>query len=212
MLYWKASNYLFTGSWPLAFGEEAIERSVTAANPFKSGVEANPAWSSQYFNVSFNNGTATAQLPGLFVTPDGSRPLPTVILTTGTDFTKEETFLQFGLEALARGYAVLAYDGPGQGAVLKNDPHMPFYADWGPVLGVILNYVEDDLANFVQLDKIAQCVSGRVPGNKGLRRQQRQAGSLRAKPSTVLGHPSLREILPGAGAGRVRTPPVCGPD
>jgi len=78
-----------TGSWPLAFGEEAIERSVTAANPFKSGVEANPAWSSQYFNVSFNNGTATAQLPGLFVTPDGSRPLPTVILTTGTDFTKE---------------------------------------------------------------------------------------------------------------------------
>jgi len=29
-------------------------------------------------------------------------------------------------------------------------------ADWGPVLGVILNYVEDDLANFVQLDKIAQ--------------------------------------------------------
>lgn len=128
MLYWKASNYLFTGSWPLAFGEEAIERSVTAANPFKSGVEANPAWSSQYFNVSFNNGTATAQLPGLFVTPDGSRPLPTVILTTGTDFTKEETFLQFGLEALARGYAVLAYDGPGQGAVLKNDPHMPFYA------------------------------------------------------------------------------------
>jgi len=40
----------------------------------------------------------------------------------------QETFLQFGLEALARGYAVLAYDGPGQGAVLKNDPHMPFYA------------------------------------------------------------------------------------
>ncbi len=40
----------------------------------------------------------------------------------------QETFLQFALEIIARGYAVVVYEGPGQGPVLKSPPNMPFYA------------------------------------------------------------------------------------
>ena len=78
-----------SGLWPYAFTEEAIDRSVKSADAFISGLQASPDLTYRTFNVSFNNGTATAQMPGVLVTPDDSQPLPTVILTTGTDFTKE---------------------------------------------------------------------------------------------------------------------------
>ena len=68
----------------------------------------------------------------------------------------QETFLQFSRDTLARGYAVLVYDGPGQGMVLKKAPNMPLYPNWEKVIGVILNYVKSDLSQYVQLDKIAQ--------------------------------------------------------
>src|ERR1700729_2038432 len=43
---------------------------------------------------------------------------PTVILTGGYDGTAEELYFMNGAGALARGYHVLAFDGPGQGAAL----------------------------------------------------------------------------------------------
>lgn len=64
--------------------------------------------------------------------------------------------LQFGLSALERGYAILVYDGPGQGEVIRRDPFMPFFADWDQVLSVILNHVSDNFGDYVQLDNIAQ--------------------------------------------------------
>ena len=81
------------GLWPYAFTEEAIERSVMSADAFRMGLEASPQDPGLgyrfIYNITFNNGTAEAQMPAVFVTPDESRPLPTVVLTTGTDFTKE---------------------------------------------------------------------------------------------------------------------------
>ena len=80
---------LSSGLWPYAFTEEAIDRSKMSADAFISGLEAAPSLAYNVFNVSLNNGTATAQMPAVFITPDNTNALPTVILTTGTDFTKE---------------------------------------------------------------------------------------------------------------------------
>ena len=59
---------------------------------------------------------AGTTLPGYFFRagpePD---PRPTVILTGGYDGTAEELYFSNGAAALARGYNVLAFDGPGQG-------------------------------------------------------------------------------------------------
>ena len=64
--------------------------------------------------------------------------------------------LQFGLNALDRGYAVLVYDGPGQGEVIRNPPYMPFYPAWEEVLSTILDYVENSFSAYVQMQNIAQ--------------------------------------------------------
>ena len=50
-----------------------------------------------------------------------------LLLTQSSAFL-QATFLQFGTEIVARGYAVIVYEGPGQGQVIRNEPYMPFYA------------------------------------------------------------------------------------
>ena len=64
----------------------------------------------------------TTTLPGYFfrADPEGSEreARATVILTGGYDGTAEELYFANGAAALARGYNVLAFDGPGQGAAL----------------------------------------------------------------------------------------------
>ena len=58
-------------------------------------------------------------LPGYFFrTASDANPRATVILTGGYDSTVEELYLTNGAAALARGYNVLAFDGPGQGGAL----------------------------------------------------------------------------------------------
>ena len=58
-------------------------------------------------------------LPGYHFRVDGDeRPRPTVVLVGGYDGTSEELYFLNGRAALARGYHVLAFDGPGQGAAL----------------------------------------------------------------------------------------------
>ena len=57
-------------------------------------------------------------LPGYLFRAPGQGPRPTAILLGGYDGTAEELWFFNGAAALARGYDVLAFDGPGQGAAL----------------------------------------------------------------------------------------------
>ena len=56
-------------------------------------------------------------LPGYFFR-SSDEVGPAVILTGGYDGTAEELYFYNGAAALARGYHVLAFDGPGQGTAL----------------------------------------------------------------------------------------------
>lgn len=64
------------------------------------------------------------------------------------------TALQFGLSALERGYALVVYDGPGQGQVIRNPPYMPVYPRWEDVFTTVLDYVEQNYAGFVDIDDV----------------------------------------------------------
>ena len=96
-------------------------------------------------------------LPGWFfaVAPDG-RPRPTVILTGGYDGSAEELYFANGAAALARGYNVLAFDGPGQGSVLTQQ-RVAVRADWENVIGPVLDHalargdVDDDRVALIGL-------------------------------------------------------------
>jgi pimeloyl-ACP methyl ester carboxylesterase len=79
-------------------------------------------------------------LPGYFLRParDGQRRA-TVVLTGGYDGTAEELYFANGAAALARGYNVLAFDGPGQGRALT-EQLLPIREDWETVIGAVLDY------------------------------------------------------------------------
>jgi dienelactone hydrolase len=79
-------------------------------------------------------------LPGyLFLVDDSGAARPTVIYTNGYDSTAEEAWFAIAAAAIARGYNVLAYDGPGQGAVIR-EQGLQFRPDWETVLGPVLDY------------------------------------------------------------------------
>jgi pimeloyl-ACP methyl ester carboxylesterase len=88
------------------------------------------------------------ELQGYFfrATPDATAR-PTVILVNGYDGTAEELYFTNGAAALARGYNVLCFDGPGQGTLII-DQGVPFRPDWEavitPVVDFLLNRSEVD--------------------------------------------------------------------
>ncbi|MFB7668924.1 alpha/beta fold hydrolase [Kitasatospora sp. NPDC056138] len=79
-------------------------------------------------------------LPGyLFLVDDSGVPRPTVIFTSGFDSTLEESYFVVAAAALRRGYNVLAYDGPGQGAALR-EQQLVFRPDWEAVVTPVVDY------------------------------------------------------------------------
>ncbi|MFB8282163.1 alpha/beta hydrolase family protein [Nocardia colli] len=79
-------------------------------------------------------------LPGyLFLADDSGEPRPTVIFNSGFDSTLEEAWFALGAAAVERGYHVLAFDGPGQGAVIR-DQGLPFRHDWEAVITPVVDF------------------------------------------------------------------------
>jgi pimeloyl-ACP methyl ester carboxylesterase len=84
----------------------------------------------------------TTTLPGYLFLVDGSGVArPTVVYTNGYDSTAEESWFVIAAAALQRGYNVLAYDGPGQGAVIR-EQGLVFRPDWEAVLTPVLDYCQ----------------------------------------------------------------------
>jgi len=79
-------------------------------------------------------------LPGYFYKVDDSgAPRPTLILQTGFDGTLEELYCNGGEAALRRGYNCLAFVGPGQGGVIR-EQGIPFRPDWEKVVTPVVDY------------------------------------------------------------------------
>ncbi|MHC9292094.1 alpha/beta hydrolase family protein [Mycobacterium sp. LTG2003] len=79
-------------------------------------------------------------LPGyLYLADDSGPPRPTVIFNGGYDSTLEESYVALAAGALARGYNVLAFDGPGQGAALR-EQSLTFRPDWEAVLTPVVDF------------------------------------------------------------------------
>lgn len=79
-------------------------------------------------------------LPGyLFLVDDSGSARPTVIYNSGYDSTLEEAYFAVGAAALSRGYNVLAFDGPGQGAALRVQA-LVFRPDWEKVVSPVVDF------------------------------------------------------------------------
>lgn len=82
-----------------------------------------------------------ASLRGLFFRPTApATPRRTLIINNGYDGTAEEMFFYSGPAALARGYNVLVFDGPGQGHALMRQG-LPLRPDWETVIRAVLDHL-----------------------------------------------------------------------
>ncbi|MGW4568011.1 alpha/beta hydrolase family protein [Streptomyces sp. NPDC004561] len=78
-------------------------------------------------------------LPGYLVGPPGaSGPLPTLIANNGSDGPISTAWTLLGAPAVARGYRVLLFDGPGQQSMLF-DRGVTFRPDWENVITPVVD-------------------------------------------------------------------------
>ncbi|RLL93807.1 hypothetical protein CFD26_101742 [Aspergillus turcosus] len=141
--YFRASNYLraaqfmldgFPGTDPriLTASETAISYFWRAATLLDASIRR--------VEIPYDQNLA---LPGYLCLPEASKrlpgPLPLLIQTVGGDATQEEIFYIFPMAALELGYAVLTFEGPGQGIVLRRHG-VPFRPDWEAVVGKVLDF------------------------------------------------------------------------
>ena len=137
----RAANYFRTaGVMSLASATlpRAVEADARARASFSRAFELLDV-PAQRLRIPFEGGT----LPGWFFRAGAGRP--TVLLTGGYDGPCEELYLLTGAAALERGYNVLAFDGPGQGAALF-EHGLRMRPDWETVVGAVLDHAIDHLA------------------------------------------------------------------
>lgn len=79
------------------------------------------------------------ELPG-YLYLAGNRPAPVLIVHGGYDSTAEELYFQVVISALERGYHCLVIEGPGQGAVIR-EQRIPFRHDWEAVITPVVDYL-----------------------------------------------------------------------
>lgn len=83
------------------------------------------------------------RLPTWFVPATDStpgEPRPVVILVNGYDGTLPDTYFGLGQAAVDRGYHVVVFDGPGQGALLVRHS-VPMVPDWERVVTAVVDAI-----------------------------------------------------------------------
>jgi len=70
---------------------------------------------------------------------NSGKPRPTLIFHGGYDSSLEELFSFGAAAAVRRGYNCLTFDGPGQGAPMR-EQHLPFRYDWEAVVTPAVDY------------------------------------------------------------------------
>ncbi|KAF6235593.1 hypothetical protein HO173_006276 [Letharia columbiana] len=109
-------------------------------------------------------------LPGWLYLPAPSQRLPdrqtpVLVCVGGADSTQEELYFLSVAEGPALGYAVLTFDGPGQGLVLRRDG-LPMRPDWESVCGPVLDFLRAYAAGHpdIGLDVDAVVLTGQSLG------------------------------------------------
>ena len=141
--YLRAHNYYRTAEFFLSATDP--RRRPTYENSremFRNGIELldTPA---KTVDIPYEGTT----LPGYVFLPSGRTssvsPYPTIVCLGGFDSIAEELYFLCGVpEALARGYAVILFDGPGQGAPLRYE-ELTARPDWEHVVGAVLDAVAE---------------------------------------------------------------------
>jgi len=136
--YLRASNYYRTAEFYLPLVPNDPRKLNTARRSRESFHKAVPflPLTIEAVEIPYEGTT----LPGYVIkAPSSTGRAPTVLCHTGFDGTNEEIALAPGFAAAARGYTYIAFEGPGQGRVVR-EQRLPFRPDWEQVVGAVLDF------------------------------------------------------------------------
>jgi pimeloyl-ACP methyl ester carboxylesterase len=137
--FFRASNYFRTAGVMLMAApadDRLVASNARQTDLFRRGASLLPN-PPEVLAIPYESTT----LPGYFFGVDSDpRPRPTVVLIGGYDGTAEELYFLNGAAALARGFNVVAFDGPGQGAVLLQQG-LVLRPDFEKVVTPVLDHV-----------------------------------------------------------------------
>ena len=106
---------------------------------FERGLKGLP-----FYSEVVELGVNGHRIPGYFFTPDDSgRARPTIAVIPGVESSAEEMYFYHGAAALARGYNVLLFQGPGQPGALRYDAESRLRHDSEVPLQVALDLLHD---------------------------------------------------------------------
>ncbi|KAH8840028.1 hypothetical protein MCOR27_007823 [Pyricularia oryzae] len=140
--YTRASGYMLTGEGPNSpdpRSREIVER-VQAIFRKAAALFDHPV---QFLEIPFEGGL---KLPCTLYLPPPDRRLPgkipILISGGGADALQEELYYMHPSAGPDLGYAVLTFEGPGQGVMLrKHDAKMR--PDWEAVAGAVIDFLEE---------------------------------------------------------------------
>jgi hypothetical protein len=131
----RASNYYrAAATFLLQPGAEARLKDAwrLQREAFLAALANRPGWG-EAVSFPYEGGS----LRGYVFAAPGAGRKSALILTGGYDSTAEEVFLYSGPAALARGYTIVSYDGPGQGGALAENG-LRFRPDWEAVVAAVV--------------------------------------------------------------------------
>jgi pimeloyl-ACP methyl ester carboxylesterase len=132
----RASNYYRTAEFFL-HGDQKDPRIKETASKSCLCFEKSVSLMSQSVS-KVNIPYEKTNLPGYFYRVDDKKR-PTIIVQAGFDGTQEELY-GYGLEGVKRGYNIFTFDGPGQGAALR-EQGLPFRPDWEVVIRAVVDFL-----------------------------------------------------------------------
>lgn len=139
----RASNYFRAAQFMLNSRPDnrILDTAERSVKNFKQGIHLRegPVYEVE---IPYEN----IRLPGYLYLPPASKRLPggktpIMITTGGLDSTAEELYLVGGATGPGLGYAVLIFEGPGQGIVLRREAHSYMRPDWETVTGPVLDFL-----------------------------------------------------------------------
>ncbi len=138
--YWRTAEFLLSPSDPRR--DIAWERQISDFNAglTELGVDF------ERFSVPYETGHINA----IYYPAPGGQDKPLIVVVGGYDSSLEELYFFIGKDANERGYDVLTYEGPGQGAMLR-EQQIYFTHEWEKPTSALLDHFT---ANFPRHDKM----------------------------------------------------------
>ena len=142
--YLRASNYFRTASYMFDNDDARVipfaERSISNFRRATTLMDGEVV----FVEIPYENGL---RLPGYLCLPPPNARLPNqktpvVLYAGGADSTKEELYFLFGHTGPQLGYAVLCFEGPGQGLLLKRSK-VPLRPDFEVCAGIAMDFLSN---------------------------------------------------------------------